>query len=192
MPGDALGGVDDRPSTRPGGIAIRVNDVEQGVRDNVNFEDLPGVEWTGQDDVGNSRVNVRARIKGEVLLAPAVIGIDLLSITVQDLIAVGTLGVTRAQVTRILLVGNNVDTPTTQPIVEAGTTSGPPNDDHATPAALSLTADGELEELSILPVRPTIVGTATPDGQLRLRVTNTPGATAYLVDAYVLGTVLVP
>lgn len=194
MPGDALGGVPDRPAARPGGIAIRVNGAEQGVRDNVNFVDTPGVVWTGQDDVGNSRVDVRSRIQGEVLLAPAIVGLDLLAVSLQDLIASGALGVNRAQVSRVLLVASNVSGVTTQPIIEVGTDlpGNPPNDDVSPSGGLSLTATGELEEIPILALRPTLVGTATPDGVLTLRVTNTPGATNYLVDVYVLGTVITP
>lgn len=192
MPGDAVGGVPDRPYTRPGGVATRVNAFLVGVRDTINYEDTPGVTPFAQDDTINAKVNVQFRVNGEVRLGPRVTGLNLLTTSLATLLSSPLYQ--QAQVTRVLVIAENVDTVTTQPDVEVGTDApgNPPNNDVAASQALTLTATGQVQELTLVtPNRPVLTQTPPVD-VLRLRRTNVPGANAYLIGVQVFGTVLVP
>ncbi|KKL17520.1 hypothetical protein LCGC14_2484740 [marine sediment metagenome] len=186
--------VGERPNTGPGGIGIRVDGVPQGVRSNVNYptpagttpKGPPGLVTTAADDGANNRINVTHRIAGEVELG-SVTGFNLLTTSVLDIFT--TLGLTLGQVSRIVLIAEDVTVVSVQPQLEAGTGAGPPNNDHVVAVALVLTANDQIQELGpILQGRPA-VGAAT---QFRLRRTVAPTATTYTIGAIVYGTPITP
>lgn len=191
MPGEVSGAVPGYPFTRDGGLGIFVNGAPQGVRPNTNLLDTPGMSWSAADNPGANRVDVTARFDGEVELGTAT-GLDLgAGGVLQDLIA--ALAVTRAQVTRILVIAENVNTVAVQPTVEAGTDNpgNPPNDDVAPSQALALTATGQVQELALANPRPSITQ-VNPFDVLTLRQTVAATAVAYVVGVRVFGTVVDP
>lgn len=192
MPGSASAPAPGRqPYTGPGGIGVRVNDAPAGVRSDINLVSTPGVSWVATDDPGNARVNVSARVAGEVLLGSAT-GIDLLTGTELALL-ISALAVQRVSVTRIVVLAEDVTVVTIQPTVEAGTDApgNPPNNDMAVSQALALTATDQMQELTLLDPRPTLDQSA-PNDVLRLRQTAAATATTYTVGVQVYGVVLVP
>lgn len=193
MAGDASGPEGARPTTGPGGLGIRINSVDQGVRDNVNFNDTPGVAWTAADQPAPApaRMTVTARLSAEIRLA-YVTGVDLVpGGALQTLIS--AIAQTRLQVSRIFVIAENVGTVSVQPVVEFGTdTSGnPPNNDMVASGALALTATDQIQELTLLATRPTIDQSA-PNDVLRMRQTGAATAASYVVGILVLGSVITP
>lgn len=192
MPGSASG-AEPGPYTGPGGMGVRIDGAAQGVRPNINFLTPaglgpPGLVFSAADDPGNSRVNVPARIEGEVQLAPFFSGWNMLTTPVIDLFT--SLNLALGQVSRIVVISEVITGPITQDaIFSVGTGAGPPNRDHYSFITTAFSAAGQIITLSpIENPRPT-VGAAT---QLRARIETTPVATAYTVGVLVYGTVLTP
>lgn len=181
--GPAVGGY---PQTGPGGLGIRVDDVAQGKRDNINFQNGGGVAWSAADDPGNDRVNVSASVTagGEIELGS--VTVDLLGTSVADIL--NAIGVTLFQVDRLVIRAVDVTGVIVQPSIEVGTGAGPPNNDHATAVALTLPSSAWAEELTVLSPRPTL-GAATV---LKVRRTVAPTATTYTVEVTAFGSVITP
>ena len=194
MAGDVSGPAGQRPNTQAGGLAIRVNAIDQGVRGNVNFVDTPGVQWAAADQPlpAPARMTVTASIQAELLLASAT-GIDLVPGGAAVLL-LSALAQTRVQVTRVQFIAESVTGAGTQPIVEVGTDTpgNPPNDDVKASGALALTATDQIEEASLLTPRPSIDQTA-PNDVLRMRQTGAATSfTTYVVGIQVWGTIVTP
>ncbi len=195
MAGDVSGPAGDRPTTQQGGLAIRINGVDQGVRGNVNFVDTPGVSWSGADQPAPlpARMTVTAELAAEVLLASAT-GINCVpGGALATLLA--AIPQTRVRISRIEFIAEDVTGAGTQPTFEAGTDApgNPPNNDQATSQALALTATDQHQALALLTTpRPTIDQTA-PNDVLRVRQTGAAtGFTTYVVGIQVWGSVVTP
>lgn len=188
MPGTAAGRNDGRPSNQEGGLAIRINTVDQGVRNNVNLVDTPGVRWTASPPDADI-MDVSAEIDAEVKLGPTITGIDLTAAGATQILA--ALAATFAMVTRIVLIAEDIQVVSVQPSVRAQTDGTLPGN-LAAGQALAFTANGQVRELTLVDPRPGLDPGPSNFDQVLMDTTAQATATAYLVTAQVWGVVLTP
>ncbi|HEU03201.1 hypothetical protein LCGC14_0273610 [marine sediment metagenome] len=191
MSGTSLGKTDGRPGAQDGGLAIRVDTVDQGVRNNINFRNTPGVRWAAVDDpTPPARMIVTAELDAEVLLAPPVTGLDLATGTVLATLLTA-IAAQLMHVTRVVLIATDISGLTVQPTVQLGTDVTVPSN-LASPQALALTATGQIQELALADPRPGVDAGPSVFDEAILDQTVAATATTYEVTAQIWGVVLTP
>ena len=188
MPGDAAGLFNGKPYSQRGGLGIFVDGALVGVRANINFVSGLGFGVTGgSDDAVNERTNILLGFNGEGFLGEVdQSNGDLTPGTLlETLVPEANLGGADWAISRVLVIARDIQGSDTQPSLEVGTDApgNPPNNDVAAAQALTLTATGHVQELTLAAEQP-ILNAGAPNNLVRVRQTVAPGAgfTAYRVQ----------
>ena len=193
MAGTALGKAGGGTTAGDGGLAIRVDGTDLGVRNNVAFRNTPGVRWLAVDTPAPSpaRMVVTAEIDAEVQLAPASVALDLTAAPGVVATLLASIAAQLEHVTKIVLISTDVSGVAVQPSVRAHTDVTLLGN-LAPTQALVFTGPGQVFELALASLRPGIdPGPSTFDEAI-LDLVSSATATTYEVTAQIWGAVLTP